>query len=285
MGVVALALSTDGGLIVSGSGDRDLRVWNIETGECLKVLEGHTEAVRSVALSVDGRTIVSGGDDNTLRVWNLETSECLKVLNGQQSSVSTIVLSADGRYAVSTTVEGCLHIWDLKAGECLRVLDGSSCEIFRVGLALSADGKTIISPSKNDGTFSVWDLASGRSLASFFERGTLSTLVSHTGGKLITGLLTGRVQAFNIENLPQGPVLATAQRQVVGENFPVCLSSAPPPCCSQIFDVPATVTERILYWSAHPGEDGYTDPALLMPCPHCQTPLRMTPFFVSAWSR
>jgi hypothetical protein len=38
---------------------------------------------------------------------------------------------------------------------------------------------------------------------------------------------------------------------------------------------------RIDHWSTHPGEDGYTDPALLMPCPQRQTPLRMNPFFVA----
>ena len=51
----SVAVSGDGKRVVSGSEDKTVRVWDVETGECLKVMEGHTKArVRSVALSGDG---------------------------------------------------------------------------------------------------------------------------------------------------------------------------------------------------------------------------------------
>ncbi len=43
--------------------------------QVVKVLEGHTDSVRSVAISPDGSKIVSGGADTTIRVWSLETGE------------------------------------------------------------------------------------------------------------------------------------------------------------------------------------------------------------------
>ena len=58
-----------------------MRVWDVETGECLKVMEGHTFEVNSVALSGDGKRVVSGSKDNTtVRVWDVEMMgrECLK---------------------------------------------------------------------------------------------------------------------------------------------------------------------------------------------------------------
>ena len=42
-------------------------MWDLESGECTKTLEGHTSSVRSVAISPDGRTVVSGSGDNTVR--------------------------------------------------------------------------------------------------------------------------------------------------------------------------------------------------------------------------
>jgi WD40 repeat protein len=43
------------------------RVWDLESGECTKTLEGHTDRVMGVAISSDGSTIVSGCFDKTAR--------------------------------------------------------------------------------------------------------------------------------------------------------------------------------------------------------------------------
>ena len=48
-------------------------MWDLESGECTKTLEGHTDFVRSVAISPDGKTAVSGSDDNTVR-WDVGLS-------------------------------------------------------------------------------------------------------------------------------------------------------------------------------------------------------------------
>jgi WD40 repeat protein len=64
--VSSVALSGD--VIVSGSWDKTVRVWDRLSGECLQILNGHGSWVSSVALS--GDVIVSGSDDNTVRVWD-----------------------------------------------------------------------------------------------------------------------------------------------------------------------------------------------------------------------
>ena len=80
--VNSVALTPDGRKGISGSRDKTVRVWDLESGECLKVLKGHTNSVRSVALTPDGRKGISGGEDKTVRVWDLESRVCLKVLEG-----------------------------------------------------------------------------------------------------------------------------------------------------------------------------------------------------------
>ena len=40
--VMSVALTPDGRKGISGSSDKTVRVWDLESGECLKVLEGHT---------------------------------------------------------------------------------------------------------------------------------------------------------------------------------------------------------------------------------------------------
>ena len=55
------------GLIVSGSSDKTLRIWNASSGECEQVLSGHAGWVSCVSVLSDGR-IVSGSSDKTLRI-------------------------------------------------------------------------------------------------------------------------------------------------------------------------------------------------------------------------
>ena len=72
-----MAWSPDGKTVCSGSGDKTLRLWNAETGESVRVLEGHTNRVNAVAWSPDGKTVCSEDYDNEKRVWRAETGECL----------------------------------------------------------------------------------------------------------------------------------------------------------------------------------------------------------------
>ncbi|KZP03820.1 WD40 repeat-like protein, partial [Athelia psychrophila] len=74
--VLSVAFSPDGTVIVSGSADKTVRVWNAVTGqEALLPLEGHNHWVCSVAFSPDGTKIVSGSRDKTVRVWDAVTGQ------------------------------------------------------------------------------------------------------------------------------------------------------------------------------------------------------------------
>jgi F-box/WD-40 domain protein MET30 len=53
-------------VLITGSYDRTARVWNLETGECVRTLTGHTRAIR--ALQFDGMMLITGSMDRTLRM-------------------------------------------------------------------------------------------------------------------------------------------------------------------------------------------------------------------------
>jgi WD40 repeat protein len=63
-------------LIISGSGDKTIRIWDINTGKCLKTLEGHYGWVKSVFAK--DNLVISGSNDNTIRIWDIDSGICLK---------------------------------------------------------------------------------------------------------------------------------------------------------------------------------------------------------------
>ena len=92
--VRSVAFSPDSSEAISASDDKIVRIWDVASGVCLRVLEGHTNRVWSVAWSSDGRQVISGSDDNTVRVWEAGTGKCLHVLEGHTSRVVRITASS-----------------------------------------------------------------------------------------------------------------------------------------------------------------------------------------------
>ena len=69
-------MTPDGKCAVTASDDRTLKVWDLESGQVLSTLYGHSGWVNGVALAPDGKRAVSVSDDHTLKVWDLEGGGC-----------------------------------------------------------------------------------------------------------------------------------------------------------------------------------------------------------------
>lgn len=67
--VYALDFSSDGKMLVSGSFDRTVRLWEVETGREIDRLSESKTPIYAIAFLPDGQTIVSGSEDGTLNFW------------------------------------------------------------------------------------------------------------------------------------------------------------------------------------------------------------------------
>jgi F-box and WD-40 domain protein CDC4 len=142
-----------GETLVSGGCDRDVRVWNMATGDCRYILRGHTSTVRCLKMS-DSRTAISGSRDTTLRVWDIETGVCKSILVGHQASVRCLEIHGD--YVVSGSYDTTAKIWSISQGTCLRTLSGHFSQIY----AIAFDGVNIATGSL-DTSVRIWDPATG----------------------------------------------------------------------------------------------------------------------------
>jgi WD40 repeat protein len=74
--VNSVIFSHDSAFVASG-GDKTIRIWRADTGECVQELQGHSSEVSSVAFSHDSALVASGGD-KTVRIWRADTGECVQ---------------------------------------------------------------------------------------------------------------------------------------------------------------------------------------------------------------
>ncbi len=64
-----VAWSADSRLLVSGSKDTTLKVWDVKKCKLLFDLPGHADEVYAVDWSPNGEKVASGSKDQRLRIW------------------------------------------------------------------------------------------------------------------------------------------------------------------------------------------------------------------------
>jgi F-box and WD-40 domain protein 1/11 len=74
--------------IVSASGDRLIKLWDVKTGKCLKTVQGHQKGIACVQF--DGKRIVSGSSDETVRIFDVVTGAEVACLRGHKNLVRTV---------------------------------------------------------------------------------------------------------------------------------------------------------------------------------------------------
>jgi len=110
------------GTICSGSADSSIRIWDVATLTCVKILGGHTNSVVNVIQLRDGR-LCSGGMDKTVRIWNIETGMITRTFEGHSDSVFCLSELPNGRL-LSGSADKTARVWNIDTGVCERVLTG-----------------------------------------------------------------------------------------------------------------------------------------------------------------
>lgn len=93
--------------IASGSNDKMIIIWDLESGKPALSLIGHTDTVCCLAISKDGN-LVSGSWDKTVRIWN--GSNCIAELKGHSLAVWAVI-SLDNGDIVSGAADKTIKIW------------------------------------------------------------------------------------------------------------------------------------------------------------------------------
>jgi WD40 repeat protein len=113
--VRAVALSSDGKRIISGSQDKSIRIWDAKTGEAVaSSFHSHIHGITSVGISMDGRRVVSGSDDK-IRTWDVDTGKMIDCFYGHTRSVLSLALSPCGKRVASGSSDHTIRIMNINS--------------------------------------------------------------------------------------------------------------------------------------------------------------------------
>lgn len=107
--VNAIATCVDRQILLSGSDDHTLRVWDLITGACKFVLAGHAGHVRDLA--VQDNLMVSVAEDATIRAWDITVGTQLAVFTGESPFLSC-AFSANGQRMIAGDRQGSVHFFE-----------------------------------------------------------------------------------------------------------------------------------------------------------------------------
>jgi F-box and WD-40 domain protein 1/11 len=184
---------------ITGSRDRTIRVWDLNTYECLKVYGGPnhrptgntppplTEVPESVisnpslngtaegndryvvlsdyhdasilCLQYDSEFMVTGSSDYTCIVWDVTGDKYIPLHRLRGHEASVLGVCLDDKYIVSCSKDAMIKVWDRKTGICLRTLKGHRGPVNAVQLR----GNFLVSAS-GDGVTKLWNLETGVSI-------------------------------------------------------------------------------------------------------------------------
>jgi WD40 repeat protein len=207
--VINVSFSPDGKTLATGSVDKTIKLWDVETGKEIRTLKGHNDSIISVSFSPDSKTLATASADKTIKLWDVKAGKEIRTLEGHKDSIRSVSFSPDGKTLASgsgaktLTTESAdtdktIKLWGVETGQEIRTLSGHKKSVMNV--SFSPDGKTLATGSA-DKTIKLWNLSTGKEIRILqgHEETVNSVSFSLDGTTLATASDDSTIKLWNVE--------------------------------------------------------------------------------------
>lgn len=161
--IYSLTMNPSGTILVSGSTEKVLRVWDPRNCSRLMKLKGHADNVKALCISRDGTQCVSGSSDGTIKLWSLTQQRCVSTIRVHTEAVWALVATDNFTHIVSGGRDKSVIITELRNPENFMIVCEETAPILK--LCLSGDQQSIW-VSTADSDVRCWKLPQLSSLSS-----------------------------------------------------------------------------------------------------------------------
>lgn len=256
----SLAFHSSKNLLLSISLDLTVRLWDFQSGKCIRVLAVKNDVVNTARFTGEG--LVTSSKQGVINVWDTFDTDVPKELRGHTGDVYSV--QAVGNSLVSAGADGTVRVWNLRTGQCHRVLEGHTSGV----RSLSLNGRgTLLLTGSDDCTIRLWDLGSGLCLNTYDAHTAPVKLLSwHPSEHFFVS--AGEDRSVRLWNLDTGKLLRIldgndhdvrciafgAERMLAADSHQfyewVLNSSLLPLPSQQILSETAKATEQVQYTNA-----------------------------------
>lgn len=173
-------------LLVSGSGDKTVRLWSLPSGHLHSIWRGHSKWLQALTFTAQGRLLVAGQDGQSIRVWDGTTGRTLHTLYGHEGTAEKLAFSANGALLASGGWDKTGCIWALSQNKAQHTLQGHTEAIVAVVIGAGSQGQSLIASGGLDQTVQLWDGATGSRLACWSgHRNRVVAFAFHPNGTML----------------------------------------------------------------------------------------------------
>ena len=122
-------LQFDDSKLISGSLDCTIKIWNWHTGECTRTYAGHADGV--IGLHFDSALLASASADTTIKIWNFEDMSTF-LFRGHTDWVNAVKIDSCSRTVFSASDDDTVRLWDLDTRACIKVFEGHVGQVQQV---------------------------------------------------------------------------------------------------------------------------------------------------------
>lgn len=178
--VSAVSFGPDGKTFASGSYDRTVRIWDVNSPP-VHAMKGHRTDIQAVCFSPNGRHVVSGGEE--VRIWDIQTWKSIVEIPKESSNIHRLSVSPDGRFVDISSMFGSTRLYEVESKRIIhtikhRSFDLRSTEMSPDGLRVAQGGTKKIR---------VIEVTTGKIMTTFKTHDEIESLCWDADGKILFG--------------------------------------------------------------------------------------------------
>lgn len=157
--ITGIAFTNDEKFLVSGSKDKLIKIWDLDTRKQIWDIQAHLSKVTSVRLSPDMKYISSSSWDKTVKIWNYAERREEYKITSFTDKVLSLSFSPSGLYLSAGCRDTVIRIWNMES-RCLEFcLNAHDSKITSVNFSPDS---LFLASSSNDGSIKVWNIQEKR---------------------------------------------------------------------------------------------------------------------------